>query len=101
MSFSYIVSFPVQFCVQQAMDSVLSVAFCCIWAVSCKRFVMERHNHNVATPYGDVMVKVCRFGDVTKVYAEYESAKAAAEKAGVPLRDMMQIAVQAWNENQN
>ena len=42
MSFSYIVSFPVQICVQQAMDSVLSVAFCCIWAVSCKRFAMER-----------------------------------------------------------
>ena len=40
--FSYIVSFPVQICVQQAMDSVLSVAFCCIWVVSCKRFVMER-----------------------------------------------------------
>ncbi len=28
MSFSYTVSFPVQICVQQAMDSVLSVAFC-------------------------------------------------------------------------
>lgn len=63
-----------------------------------KRFVMERQNASVATPYGDVLVKVCRFGDVTKTYAEYESAKDVAEKTGAPLRDVMQAAVQAWRK---
>lgn len=59
---------------------------------------MERQNASVATPYGDVLVKVCRFGDVTKTYAEYESAKDVAEKTGVSLRDVMQAAVQAWRK---
>ena len=36
------IAFPMQICVQQVMDSVLSVAFCCIRAGSYKRVAMER-----------------------------------------------------------
>lgn len=64
-----------------------------------KRFAMQRRQKTVQTSYGEVAVKICRYGDMEKVYAEYDSARQVSESARVPLREVMQAAVWAAKEN--
>ena len=64
-----------------------------------KRFAMQRRQKTVQTSYGEVAVKICRYGDIEKAYAEYDSARQVSESAGVPLREVMQAAVWAAKEN--
>ena len=57
-----------------------------------ERTTMERRIVTVQTPYGPVQVKECRLGDIIRRQPEYDSAAAAAERAGVPLEDVFQAA---------
>jgi uncharacterized protein (DUF111 family) len=50
----------------------------------------------VDTPYGPVVCKVSRWGGAVKVKPEYESLRAAALAADVPLRDVHRAALTAW-----
>ena len=59
-----------------------------------ERTCMERDNKEVNTPYGPVAVKQCRWKHIEKSYPEYESVKAAAEKAGVDFRTVFMSALQ-------
>ncbi|MGH9472192.1 MAG: nickel insertion protein [Terriglobales bacterium] len=57
----------------------------------CERVVLVRDMITVATPYGPIRVK--RSGD--KLAPEYEDCRAAARRAGVPLRQVVQAAAAA------
>ena len=57
-----------------------------------ERTTMERRIVTVQTPYGPVQVKESRHGDIIRRQPEYDSAAAAAERAGVPLEDVFQAA---------
>jgi hypothetical protein len=61
--------------------------------LECDRLVLERESHRVATPWGRIRVKLARRADGgADVSAEYDDAKRAAQKAGVPLRDVLRAA---------
>lgn len=61
-----------------------------------ERIVLAREEHRVATPFGPIRVKVVRdaAGRPTPS-AEYEDCKAAARRAGVPLREVVRAAEEA------
>jgi pyridinium-3,5-bisthiocarboxylic acid mononucleotide nickel chelatase len=53
------------------------------------RLKLTRKFETVQTPYGEVQVKIGMKGDhVLQVAPEFESCRAAAERAGVPIRDV-------------
>jgi uncharacterized protein (TIGR00299 family) protein len=58
-----------------------------------ERLLLERAIASVRTPFGPIRVKIARdrAGGAT-ASAEYEDAKAAARRAGVPLRDVVRAA---------
>lgn len=47
---------------------------------------MEREIQTITLPYGKVLVKKCRLGDIIRYNPEYESVKALAETANLPFR---------------
>lgn len=52
-----------------------------------RRLKLERRFETVATPFGEIVLKIgTRAGEVQQVAPEFESCRAAAEAAGVPLR---------------
>ena len=60
------------------------------------RLNLARRFETVATPFGDVTVKLGLKGDrVVQRAPEFESCRAVAEKAGVPLREVYAAALQA------
>lgn len=62
-----------------------------------RRVRLDRAFRTVETPYGPVSVKTAALpGGGAKARPEYESARAAAEKAGVPVADVMCAALAAW-----
>ena len=64
-----------------------------------RRRKLERDSRSVATPWGDVGVKVSFLdGRVRDASPEYEDCRAAAAKAGVPLRKVMDYARDAMLE---
>ena len=64
-----------------------------------RRRKLERDSRNVATPWGGVGVKVSFLdGRVRDASPEYEDCRAAAAKAGVPLRKVMDYARDAMLE---
>ena len=61
-----------------------------------ERVVLTREAHKVATAFGSIRVKIAR--DATgrgTPSAEYEDCKAAARRAGVPLREVVRAAEEA------
>ena len=70
-------------------------------AIECDRIVLPRHTRRVVTPYGRIGVKIVRDGEGRVVpSAEYDDCKKAAQRAGVPLREVMRAAEQAACEAQ-
>lgn len=62
-----------------------------------ERSKCEREWVKVKTPFGTVRVKVgTRGGEVVSAAPEYEDCRKAAEKAGVPVRKVMDAARAAW-----
>lgn len=61
------------------------------------RLKLARRFETVQTEYGEVTVKLGLKGEqVVQVAPEFESCKAAAQRAGVPLRDIYSAALRAW-----
>jgi uncharacterized protein (TIGR00299 family) protein len=55
-----------------------------------QRYALPREMRNVATPYGDIRVKVARLpGGGKKAHPEYEDVRRAAETHGVPLSEVL------------
>jgi uncharacterized protein (TIGR00299 family) protein len=61
-----------------------------------ERVVLTREERKVATPFGSIRVKIARdaAGHGTPS-AEYDDCKAAAKRAGVPLREVVRVAEEA------
>jgi uncharacterized protein (TIGR00299 family) protein len=61
------------------------------------RHVLARELVTVPTAYGPITIKVARDGDrVVNAAPEFEDCKAAATRAGVPLKQVYAAAVAAW-----
>ena len=61
--------------------------------------MLERETVEVETVYGKVRVKVSRHdGKVTNVAAEYEDCATIAREKNVPLKEVQDLAVQAYGE---
>ena len=66
-------------------------------ATRVERRVLERELFQVDTAYGTVRVKVGRLGgEVLNVAPEFEDCKQAAERAGVPVKEVMAAALSAF-----
>ena len=59
------------------------------------RSVMDRAMVELATPYGTIKAKKCIWQDIVKIYPEYESVKAAAEKTQTNFKTVFDAAVAA------
>ena len=58
-----------------------------------RRITMAREAVTVATPYGPVQAKRCRYGALVRVYPESESVRAVANRAGVGYPEVYAAAV--------
>ena len=63
-----------------------------------ERTVMKREFATIATEYGHAAVKICRHGEIEKIYPEYESAAVIAEKSGMPVGEAGAWIVQKYKE---
>ena len=61
-----------------------------------ERTVLERVEVKVETSYGEAAAKICRYGDLTKVYPEYESAARLAKETKVPIDMVLRDIVNAF-----
>jgi pyridinium-3,5-bisthiocarboxylic acid mononucleotide nickel chelatase len=67
-----------------------------------ERYELERRIDEVDTPFGRVAVKVAGLpGGGDRAMPEFESVRAAAERAGRPLREVAEAAVAAWKASQS
>jgi uncharacterized protein (TIGR00299 family) protein len=65
----------------------------------CRRSRLGRERVAVPTRFGPIRVKVgLRGGERLRVWPEYEDCAAAAQRAGVDLREVQQAALRAWSE---
>ena len=58
-----------------------------------QRITMQRQNVSVKTRFGQVKLKVCRYGEIEKKYVEYESAKEIADAQHIPLAEIYREAM--------
>lgn len=58
-----------------------------------ERTVMERTSREVETAYGTALVKECRYGQLRKVYPEYESVALLCRESGEDYRKVYQAIV--------
>ena len=66
----------------------------------CARVKLARRSQTVATPFGEIRVKIgSRNGQESIVSPEYDDCAAAARKASAPLRDVMAAAQEAWRRS--
>lgn len=66
-----------------------------------ERLELERRSIAVETRFGSVAVKVAQVpGQGRRAIPEFESVRAAAEKAGRPLREVAEAALRAWQEGE-
>ena len=64
-----------------------------------ERLELERRAVEVVTPFGPIALKVATLpGDGHRAVPEFESVRAAAERAGRPLREVAEAALAAWKQ---
>ncbi len=66
-----------------------------------RRLKLERRIETVHTAHGEIEVKLGfdRAGRLLQVAPEYESCRAAADRSGLPLREMYHVAAQAYRQH--
>jgi hypothetical protein len=63
-----------------------------------ERFELERRVEEVETPFGRVALKIAALpGGGERAVPEFESVRAAAERAGRPLREVAEAALAVWH----
>jgi pyridinium-3,5-bisthiocarboxylic acid mononucleotide nickel chelatase len=92
-------------CTKENLDSVQQIIFRETTTFGLRfrqshRVVLDREQIEVETEAGPIIVKVGRFhGNLLQVAPEFESCRALAEKSGIPLRRLYEIAVTAfWSQ---
>lgn len=64
-----------------------------------ERYELERRSVEVETPFGRIALKVASLpGEGERAVPEFESVRAAAERAGKPLREVSEAALAAWKQ---
>jgi hypothetical protein len=64
-----------------------------------ERYELERRAVEVDTPFGAIALKVAALpGGGERAVPEFESVRAAAERAARPLREVAEAALVAWNQ---
>ncbi len=66
-----------------------------------ERTVMERESVPVNTAYGMARAKICRYGNIRKIYPEYESVAALCQKSGCDFRTVYQAVTLASKQKEN
>ena len=61
-----------------------------------ERTVMERSTECVETPHGTARVKVCSYGDIRKVYPEYESVRSLCRESKMDFRNVYQVILDTY-----
>jgi hypothetical protein len=61
-----------------------------------ERTKLARRFETVATPFGEIRMKVAEWDGKRKASPEYEECKRAAKACGVPLQDVVSAALTAW-----
>ena len=62
-----------------------------------ERWKLERRFETVATPFGEITLKIgLRQGQVLQIAPEFESCRTASERTGQPLRAIYDAALEAW-----
>jgi len=65
-----------------------------------ERYELARRMAEVETAFGRVALKVATLPDGgTRAVPEFESVRAAAERAGRPLREVAEAAIEAWRQS--
>jgi hypothetical protein len=65
-----------------------------------ERYELERHGTEVETSFGPIALKVATLPDGSRrASPEFESVRAAAERAGRPLREVSEAAIDAWRRS--
>jgi uncharacterized protein (TIGR00299 family) protein len=72
------------------------------WRIETKR-ALEREFAEVATTWGAVRIKIARWasGEIANAQPEYEDCRALAEENGVPLKQVLQMALAAYVRKEN
>jgi uncharacterized protein (DUF111 family) len=64
-----------------------------------QRRILDRTHASVVTPYGEVRIKTAVLdGNLTHAQPEYEDCHTRALEHRVPLKQVIDAALQAWNE---
>ena len=63
-----------------------------------ERSILKRQIGNARTPFGNVRIKICRSGDETYFYPEYEDVAAIAREKDVPFQEVYRAAQQSARE---
>ena len=58
-----------------------------------ERTVMDRYVTDIDTPLGNATVKVCSYGDIFRIYPEYDSLSKLCDKNGIPYREGYDIVI--------
>lgn len=62
------------------------------------RYALPRETHRVSTPYGEVRLKITQIpGGEIKISPEYEDCRKLAVEKDIPLRDIYQAAISAYD----
>jgi uncharacterized protein (TIGR00299 family) protein len=62
-----------------------------------RRSCLDRTHTSVATPYGDIRIKIgSRNNEIYNAAPEFEDCRAAAAKHNVPVKQVQQAAIAAW-----
>jgi uncharacterized protein (TIGR00299 family) protein len=67
-----------------------------------QRRILDRTHASVVTPYGEVRIKTAVLdGNITHAQPEYEDCHTRALEHRVPLKQVIDAALQAWNDRSN
>jgi uncharacterized protein (DUF111 family) len=66
-----------------------------------ERYALPRHHEAVATPWGEVRMKVAGNGKALQYAPEYEDCRRIASEHAVPLKTVMQEAIQRYLDQKN
>ena len=66
--------------------------------IRMERSILKRQTGNARTPLGNVRIKICRSGDETYFYPEYEDVAAIAREKNVPFQEVYRAAQQSVRE---
>ena len=91
-------------CEEAALEKIAALLFAETTAFGIRmdrveRWKLERRFETVATPFGEITVKLgLRGGEIVQVAPEFESCRAASERSGQPLRAVYAAALRAFRE---